>query len=50
MKDRKNSSSRQQGDTGRQGQGQQSQQTSDRKNKGTERSPQGSNTHRTQQR
>lgn len=50
MKDRKNSS-RHQGDIGRQGQSQQSQQTSDRKHKENERSHQGeSRTHRSQQR
>lgn len=51
MKDRKNSNSHQQGDTGRRGQSQQSQQTSDRKHKENDWSNQGHNRmHRSQQR
>ena len=52
MKDRQNSSNRQQGDHGRQSQWQQSQQPSrdDRKHKGSDSSRKQSSAHRTQQR
>jgi hypothetical protein len=52
MKDRKNQSGRQQGDTGRQNQWQQSQQPSrdDRPHKGSNKSHQQDSAHRTQQR